>query len=160
MKRLLALALAALAWAGGVQAASFRATVTHVSDGDTVWVRPAHGGPAIAIRIVGIDAPESCQDFGPQATRALAGRVLHQVVQVRTRGVDDYQRRLARIALGREDIGAWLVRDGYAWSMTFRGRAGPYAGLEARARQAQRGLWAARDPLPPRDFRRRFGPCR
>ena len=160
MKRIRALVLAALACVGNAQAASFRATVTHVSDGDTVWVRPARGGPAIAIRIVGVDAPESCQDFGPQATRALAARVLHRVVQVHTRGVDDYRRRLARIALGRDDIGAWLVRDGYAWSMTFRGRAGPYARLESQARQAHRGLWAAGDPLPPRDFRRRFGPCR
>lgn len=160
MRWRLALVLAAIACGGAAQAASFQATVTHVSDGDTVWVRPARGGEAIAIRIVGIDAPESCQDFGREASHVLAGRVLHHVVRVRTQGVDDYHRTLARLGLGREDIGAWLVRDGYAWSMTFRGRAGPYARLEAQARHAQRGLWARPGPIPPRDFRQRFGPCR
>ena len=35
--------------------------VTHVSDGDTVWVQPLQGGEAYKVRLLGIDAPEICQ---------------------------------------------------------------------------------------------------
>ncbi|HSW20716.1 MAG TPA: hypothetical protein VLJ86_26060, partial [Ramlibacter sp.] len=48
-------------------ASAFRATVTHVTDGDTVWVRPASGGAPIAVRLQGLDAPEICQAHGLQA---------------------------------------------------------------------------------------------
>jgi endonuclease YncB( thermonuclease family) len=140
-------------------AANFEGTVTHVSDGDTVWVRPDRGGAPIAVRLVGIDAPESCQAFGAEAKRALAARVLHEHVTVRTRALDDYHRSLARIELAGEDVNAWMVRHGYAWSMTFKGRRGAYARVEAQARRAHAGLWSGRAPENPRSFRQRHGPC-
>src|SRR4051812_21950880 len=83
-------------------AASYHAVVSHVTDGDTVWVRPLDGGPPKNIRISGIDAPEICQAFGAHARDALAARVLHRKVTVITRGEDDYRRTVARIQLGRE----------------------------------------------------------
>ncbi len=52
-----------------------------------------------------------------------------------------------------------MVREGYAWSTTFRGKAGPYARQEAQARAARRGLWAMPGALDPRSFRKRFGRC-
>ncbi|GAB3766100.1 hypothetical protein GCM10028796_24750 [Ramlibacter monticola] len=153
---LLALALAASAAA---PAASFRGVVTHVTDGDTLWVRPREGGEAIEIRLLHLDAPEGCQSHGAEAKQALRERVLHQPVRVHTEGLDDYGRQLARIRQGREDIGAWLVRQGHAWSMSFQGKPGPYARLELRARDARRGLWALPGALDPRSFRKRFGRC-
>jgi micrococcal nuclease len=136
-----------------------RGQVTHVTDGDTLWVRPQGGGAPVEIRLLHLDAPEGCQSHGAQATQALRERVLHRPVRVRTEGVDDYGRQLARVQLGREDIGAWLVRSGHAWSTTFRGRPGPYAPLEAQARSRRLGLWALPGALEPRSFRRRFGRC-
>ena len=56
-----------------------------------------------------------------------------------------------------DDVNAWLVRHGYAWSMTFRGKRGPYARLQARARAERRGLWALPGAIDPRTFRKRFG---
>jgi micrococcal nuclease len=141
-------------------AQAFQGVVTHVTDGDTLWVRPQDGGPSVQIRLLHLDAPEGCQSFGPQATQALRERVLHRPVRVLPEGHDDYGRQLARIQQGRQDIGAWLVREGHAWSMTFRGKAGPYAGLEAQARQERRGLWAGSGALDPRSFRKQFGRCR
>lgn len=142
-----------------VQAASYHATVTHVTDGDTLWVRPRGRQATVEIRIVDIDAPESCQPFGREARKALAGRVLRQDVQVRTRGVDAYQRTLARVQHRGQDIGAWLVHEGHAWSSEFRGRSGPYERLELQARRERRGLWSAPGALEPRSFRRRHGRC-
>nr|WP_236599971.1 thermonuclease family protein [Ramlibacter alkalitolerans] len=152
--------LAAALCAPAVLAApGYRGSVTHVTDGDTLWVRPREGGTPVQVRLLDVDAPEGCQAFGAQATQALRARVLHQRVGVRTRGVDDYGRQLAHVRHGREDIGAWLVRSGYAWSMSFRGKPGPYAALEAQARSERRGLWALPGALEPRSFRKRFGRC-
>lgn len=153
---LLALALAA---AAPLHAATFRGTVSHVTDGDTLWVRPAGGGAPVELRLLDLDAPEGCQSFGKEAKNALRARLLDQPVRVRTRGLDDYRRQLARVEHRGEDVGGWMVRQGYAWSMTFRGKPGPYAPLEARARGEHRGLWARPGALEPRSFRKRFGRC-
>lgn len=150
----LLLALAPAAWA-----ATFRGTVTHVTDGDTLWVRPDPGGAPVRLRLMGLDAPEVCQAFGPQAAEALRARVLRQPVTVRTHGSDDYGRQLARVQHRREDLGRWLVRHGFAWSAGLHGRTGPYAREQALALGEHRGLWAAAAPLEPRSFRRRFGSC-
>lgn len=154
---LLAAALCALPAAA--QRRDFNGTVTHVSDGDTLWVRPSTGGAAVPVRLQGIDAPEGCQPFGEQARQALAWRVLKQTVRVDVQGRDDYDRTLARVHLHGQDVGAWLVFTGHAWSYRYRRSPGPYAELEAQARQGRRGLWAASQPLEPREFRKRHGRC-
>lgn len=138
---------------------SFRGVVSHVTDGDTLWVKPAGGGEAVEIRLVGIDAPEGCQPFGPQAKKALAARVLRQPVLVRTRGQDDFHRTLAVVRHRGQDIGGWLVKEGHAWSTSYRRRNGPYERLEDQARAARRGLWSAPGPMEPRSYRRKHGRC-
>jgi endonuclease YncB( thermonuclease family) len=141
------------------QTGGFSGTVSHVTDGDTLWVRPASGGEAIEIRLLDLDAPEGCQSYGAEAKQALRERVLHQHVRVRTKGRDDYARQLARVEYRGEDVGAWMVRHGYAWSMTFHGKPGPYARIEEQARRERQGLWSLPDVLDPRSFRKRFGRC-
>lgn len=150
--------IAALAplWAA---ADSFRGVVSHVTDGDTVWVRPADGGPPQQVRIEGIDAPEICQSFGRDSRDALAGHLLHRRVVVITRAEDDYHRTVARLHLGRADVGKWMVSHGFAWSYRFRGDLGPYRREEAKARRGRLGLWSGGEPETPRDFRVRHGSC-
>jgi endonuclease YncB( thermonuclease family) len=153
------LSLLALAVMVPAQAASFRGIVTHVTDGDTLWVRPDGERETVEIRLLDIDAPEGCQAFGPQAKRALSDRVLRQKVLVRTQGEDDYRRSLARVHHRGEDVGAWLVRDGHAWSTQYQGRPGRYQRLEAQARRAGVGLWSGPQAQEPRSFRRNHGRC-
>ena len=153
------LLLAALLVGVPLHAATFRGVVSHVTDGDTLWVKPGGRGEAVEIRLADLDAPENCQAFGPQAKRALSARVLRQTVLVRTRGVDEFQRTLAQVKHRGRDVNAWLVQEGHAWSSTFHGKRGPYAKLEDEARQASRGLWANGSPVEPRHFRRRHGRC-
>src|SRR5690606_31347936 len=99
--------LALVLCAAGAQANSFRGVVSHVTDGDSLWVRPAGQRQAVEIRLLDIDAPEGCQAHGREARDALAARVLRQTVVVRTRGRDDYGRTLARLRHRNEDVGAW-----------------------------------------------------
>lgn len=141
----------------------WQGTVTHVTDGDTLWVQP--GNPVIPgsaprkIRIEGIDAPESCQPYGTQATAKLKALVARQSVTVTTRRLDDYGREVARIALKKQDVGAWMVSQGHAWSYHYRHSAGPYAAQEKIAQLAHRGLFADAAPLQPGVFRRMHGSC-
>lgn len=139
-------------------------TVTYVTDGDTVWVQvdPAPGQARrkpVKLRLQGIDAPERCQAGGPQATEALKSRVLRQQVLMQTRGHDDHGRALGNLTLQGEDVSAWMVSEGHAWSYRYRRSLGPYAAQEQQARQARKGLFANDDALEPRQFRQQHGPC-
>jgi micrococcal nuclease len=155
----LALILAFALAPAGALAALFQGIVTHVSDGDTISVRPLAGGPPQRIRIEGIDAPEICQRFGIQARDALAAHVMGKRVLVDSKAQDDYHRTVARLRVAHEDVGAWMVSRGYAWSYRFRRSPGPYRQQEARARRERLGLWQSTRPQSPREFRQGHGSC-
>ena len=133
--------------------------VVHVSDGDTLWVRLQRANLPYKLRLDGLDAPEICQAWGPQAKEALRALVLRHAVTVQVRARDTYGRWLARVYLYNQDVGAWLVLHGHAWSYGFRGEVGPYAVQQALAQHQRQGLFAQGDAVAPRAFRRRWGPC-
>lgn len=133
--------------------------VTRVSDGDTLWVRLAPGKAPVKVRFQGLDAPETCQAWGPQATQALQAKALHQTVMLSTRARDDFGRLIAQVRMDGDDLGAWVVEQGHAWSQHYRSDPGPYAAQERSARAAKRGLWSAAAATEPRDFRKQHGAC-
>ena len=136
---------------------AWQAKVIRITDGDSLWVRPADGGAPVELRIDGIDAPEICQSGGQAARKALAARLMGRTVDVDTRRQDDYDRALASVFLDGEDMGAWMVSQGHAWA--YRQASGAYLALQARAQSAALGLFADRNALPPRVFRKLNGPC-
>lgn len=151
------------AWSADAQ--THMAIVTHVTDGDTVWIElgaTAPGRPSgrVKVRIEGIDAPESCQAWGAQAREALRERLLGRAVTVQLRRQDVYARWLGLVQHEGEDVAAWMVAQGHAWSYRSRRGAGRYQAEERRARAERRGLFAQPDPLPPAVFRQSHGPCR
>lgn len=156
---LLTLSLGLWAPLACARTSTWHGTVTHVSDGDTLWVRAERGGAPRKIRLDGIDAPEICQGHGDVARDALAQRVLGQTVRVTARRKDDYDRLLAKISLQGQDVGAWMVAQGHAWSYRYRRNAGPYSAQEAQARAHGLGLFASGQAQRPRDFRLRHGSC-
>ena len=129
--------------------------VPTVTDGDSLRI------DGVAIRIEGIDTPElqqTCEADGQSyrcgdaARRELARLVDGGVVTCRVVGEDRYRRSLARCQAGGEDIGATLVRRGFAVAY---GKV--YAAVEARARRERAGLWAGRFQSPA-DWRREHRP--
>lgn len=142
-------------YAGPVWA--WQGKVTRITDGDSLWVRPVQGGEPVRLRIDGIDAPEICQSGGQAARKALAARLMGRTVQVHTRRQDDYGRALATVSLDGEDMAAWMVSQGHAWA--YRQGSGAYLALQAQAQSAERGLFADRNALQPRIFRKQNGPC-
>ena len=143
----LTVALALIASSGSAAAElQGRASVT---DGDTIAI---HGE---SIRLHGIDAPESAQTCtragtpwrcGQQAANALDGKIADRPVHCESLGKDRYGRMLARCRVQGEDVGAWMVRNG--WALAFVRYSSDYVSEERAAERARVGIWAGSFTAP------------
>lgn len=120
-----------------------------IIDGDTIEVAGER------IRLFGIDAPETRQlcsahgesyHCGKEAARALAERVGSRPLNCRQRTTDRYGRAVSVCYQGDEDIGAWLVRAG--WALSFRKYSHVYVGEEEAAHRQGLGLWQGEFEAP------------
>jgi micrococcal nuclease len=135
-------------------------TVSRVVDGDTLWVKTeGDGEPPVVVRLDGIDAPESCQAGGAEATAALNALALGRTVTVRVVARDEHGRSVGKVFDGDKDLGDRMVRDGQAWSSRYQYDRGPYVAEERMALALKRGLHSADGAVQPRDFRKQHGPC-
>ena len=123
-------------------------TVTRVYDGDTIWVGD------VKVRLFGIDAPETKQEFGPEATEYLGRLIGNKEVRVVIKGKDRNGRALGIVFLGGMDINRQMLEDGCAWHYKQYDNTESYAGAENYALALRRGLWAYPDPIPPWEFRK------
>lgn len=133
--------------------------VSRIVDGDTLWLKTAADAEPAVIRIEGIDAPESCQPGGADATQALTKLVLNRNVTVRIVARDEFARIVGKVFDGTVDVGDRMVRDGHAWSARFKYDRGPYVAEERMAIALKRGLHGEGGAVMPRDFRQRNGSC-
>lgn len=122
----------------------YAAKALRVLDGDTLDVRWPDG-ERLRVRLTDIDAPESCQPYGVEATQVLGGYVLRRDLGIVVVDVDRNQRVIGRVFAAGEDVSAALARDGAAWFYAEYARDASIYDLENEARDAKRGLWA----LPP-----------
>jgi endonuclease YncB( thermonuclease family) len=132
--------------------------VDRVTDGDSVWLTPA-SGPRVEVRLLGIDAPEGCQEWGPESRRALEALALGREARVQTKGRDTHGRTLGTLFVDGVNLNQRQVEEGHAWSMRFKWDQGPYVKQERMAKALNRGLFASGGAVMPRDFRRDHGPC-
>jgi endonuclease YncB( thermonuclease family) len=133
--------------------------VSRIVDGDTLWVKTAADAEPAVVRIEGIDAPESCQPGGSEATQALTKLALNRSVTVKIAARDEYGRTVGKVYDGTLDVGDRMVRDGHAWSMRYKYDRGPYVAEERMAIALKRGLHAEGGAIMPREFRQRHGAC-
>jgi micrococcal nuclease len=94
--------------------ADFPARVVGISDGDTLTV--LEGRTQTKIRLHGVDAPETGQDYGSRAKQAASELAFGKTVTVRPVEKDRYGRTVAEITLpdGRS-MNRELVGEGAAW---------------------------------------------
>ena len=120
-----------------------------VIDGDTIEI---HGE---RIRLHGIDAPEGRQlcladsaryRCGQQAAFALADRVEGAVVSCRQTDTDRYGRIVAVCSIRGEDLGSWMVSEG--WALAYRKYSMDYVDEETAAKEAGRGIWRGEFEAP------------
>lgn len=140
---LASLAISTAAVASDLKDLTGRASVI---DGDTIEIKGQR------LRLNGIDAPESwqsCQDAagkpyrcGKTAAFALADFLdASQPITCLAVLMDRYRRTVADcFRADHEPVNGWLVRQGWAvdWPRYSRGE---YAGEQAEARRAKRGIW-------------------
>lgn len=132
---------------------TFTARVIEVTDGDTYDVRRPNG-KTTTVRLFGVDAPESGQPYGAEAQRAAARYVGNSTVRIIVVETGPYGRTIGRVRVGGRSLAELLTRDGLAWhSDRYAPDETELERLERQARNANRGLWAAADPVPPWDWR-------
>ncbi|MFO0997899.1 MAG: thermonuclease family protein [Alphaproteobacteria bacterium] len=132
------------------------AGLAQVIDGDTIAIGKTRIG------LYGIAAPDrdqSCERAGQRwpcgmaAVSALRRKIAGRSVACEARGTDRAQRTLAVCFVGEEELGAWLVAEG--WAVADRRYAMDYVEVEDEARTAQRGVWSGAFELPWNHRRKR-----
>lgn len=125
-------------------------------DGDTLDVAGQR------MRLWGIDAPElaqTCQgtnghvyECGRDAAAVLAELIRGKQLTCKPKGNDRYHRIVAVCSTESGDIGAEMVRRG--WAVDYpRYSRGAYAAQQAEAKTARAGIWAGRFEMPA-EFRK------
>jgi endonuclease YncB( thermonuclease family) len=102
------------------------------------------------IRLSGIDAPEyrqTCRNAqgldypcGKDAAAALRQMVRGRELTCSSIDTDRYGRAVSVCKIGSEDVGAAMVREG--WAVAYTRHSISYLAQEHEARKAKRGIWA------------------
>jgi endonuclease YncB( thermonuclease family) len=153
-----ALFAALLCLSASAQPQTIIGKVVGVSDGDTITVLDASKRQH-KVRLDGIDAPESSQDWGSRSKQSLSDMVFGKTVTVTSRKKDRYGCVLGKVTLDGKDINKEQIERGMAWfNWPYEGElpanvAVPYKLTYMLARQKKLGLWADASPVPPWEFR-------
>lgn len=134
---------------------AFMGKVVSVTDGDTYDVkRPSR--QEVTVRLHGVDAPESGQPYGREATQKARQYVGGKRVRVSVVETGRYGRAVARVTVQGGDLGGMLIQSGLGWwYREYAPRETEYGRLQRQARNAGRGLWSRPNPVPPWEWRSR-----
>lgn len=143
---------AVLAWPAMAGMQTAEATVTGVSDGDTMHV--LIDGERVKVRLANIDAPEKKQDWGRRSEQALRQLVYRQQVRLSWREQDRYGRIVADVWSGPVHVNAELVRNGSAMVYERYSRDPSLKRLQEQAQSAKVGLWSQPNPVAPWTWRK------
>ena len=128
--------------------------VVGVHDGDTLTglddAKTQH-----KIRLDAIDAPELGQPFGQASKKALSEKVFGKTVVVVPKKTDRWGRTIGHVMVDDRDVNLEMLEQGMAWHYKQFDQNRRLAQAEQSARDAKKGLWQDREPVPPWDWRRR-----
>lgn len=135
---------------------SWQGNVVKVLDGDSIRVKK--GNKIIEVRLYGIDCPEWGQDYGTKAKQFTKKKLLHKKVTVQPFDIDRYGRTVALVTSSDLLINRELVSKGSAWVYLKYCHKQPLCTelekLEDVARAQKRGLWKAKNPVSPWQWKR------
>lgn len=136
--------------------------VTKIPDGDTftcIHTEPNTTSPTtLRVRVMGIDTPETKQNYGPEAGDLARSVLTDALVTLHVHTTDRYNRTVADVVVSSTglDFGQYMLRQGAAWHYKAYDKRETYAHLEDQARAQRIGLWAFPRPQQPWEYRRRL----
>lgn len=142
-----------------VSAETIQGKVIGIADGDTITVLD-QSKTQHKIRLAGIDAPEKGMPFGQKSKEHLSGLVAGKQVTVETTKLDRYGRNVGKVLVEGLDANLAQVEAGFAWHYKAYQREQSvvdrqtYSKAEEHAREARKGLWLDREPVPPWEWRK------
>lgn len=128
---------------------TYETLITYPIDGDTVILSNGN-----RVRVVGIDAPEVGEPFSRVAKRKMKELTKDQtrlvlVEECPEERKDKYSRVLAWISIDGVDLGAVLLKEGLAKTLTIPPcglhRKAEYAEYQKEAKAKKLGIWSGRD---------------
>lgn len=122
-----------------------------VSDGDTITVLA--DGNKIRVRLDGIDAPEKGQDFSKKASSYVYDLCQNKEVKVEVKGIDQYKRVLGVVYVDSINVNEELLKNGLAWRYKYN-KNPHYLKLQEEAKAKKKGLWSAKNPIDPWQWRK------
>jgi hypothetical protein len=99
------------------------------------------------------------QAFGARAKRAMSELVFGQDIELRPHAIDRYGRTVAHVDVDGKDVGAEMVRQGWAWiydhyiTEASTEIQDTYRKAQEEAKAERLGLWSDPNSIPPRIFR-------
>ncbi len=127
--------------------------VVGITDGDTFRLFLADSS-VVRIRIASIDCPERKQPFSTRAKQFTSDAIFSKQVRLAVQSKDRYGRYIAEVFYDQKNLGQELLRNGMAWHYV-RYSSDPYLQqIEDGARAHKVGLWSAKDPIPPWEWRK------
>ena len=142
------------------------AEVISVYDGDSYSVLMDGQKKVFSIRLWGADAPEkksiyvaNVQAYGPQAADSMRLMLKGKRIFVDTLYRDVYNRRIAKVQYGHQDLTTYVISKGFAWYYPSKGMTRAqrtfYANLQKTAQSNKVGLWGLDgEKIKPSDFRK------
>lgn len=133
--------------------------VIKISDGDTVSVKKIENGKVsgelIRVRMFGIDAPESKQDYGYESKKALINFIGNNEITIKSTGKDKYGRIVGIIFVNGKNINEEMVRTGNAWWYSqYDKNNETLKKYEEYARENKIGLFGRKGYIRPSEFRK------
>ena len=125
--------------------------VEKVRFGDSFYITTAEQKKEL-VRLAGIDAPDSRQPFGSEATTWLS-RFKGKNVRVEYFERDKHGRLVGDVYIGDRWMNYEMVLAGYAWHDHRTNVDRRLSGAQEYAKEQKRGLWASPNATSPWDFR-------
>ena len=124
-----------------------------IIDGDTLEL--VIEGEQLRVRLGQIDAPELKQAFGEQSKNNLQALCLGKIVRLQEDTKDKYGRIVGDVFCDEINVNQAQIKDGMAWVYKGYAKDKSLYLLEQNARQNRLGIWAAKNPTPPWEYRKK-----
>ena len=154
MIRIGAIALTLVCGITGIgNAETFSGVLVGIVDGDTVCVE--WSGGMSTIHLAGVDAPETDQPYGTEAAKYARELGFKKKVTVHALAENTVRGLVGTVVLADGSVlNRRLVEAGFGWCTEgYASVPKECQSTQRQAKQQQKGLWSASDPIPPWDWR-------